>query len=47
MKSYINIYLNFLMKKNPIFKLGKRFIGQDFKPLIIPEMGINHGAPLK
>ena len=35
------------MKKNPIFKLGKRFIGQDFKPLIIPEMGINHGGSVE
>tara|TARA_B100000965_G_scaffold401341_1_gene425006 strand:- start:1707 stop:2756 length:1050 start_codon:yes stop_codon:yes gene_type:complete len=35
------------MKQNPIFKIEKRLIGKNYKPLIIPEMGINHGGSIE
>ena len=35
------------MKHNPVFKINNRFIGINYKPLIIPEIGINHGGSLE
>ena len=37
---------NNLIKK-PFFKIGNRFVGEDFPPLVIAEIGINHGGSLK
>tara|TARA_A100001015_G_C14991682_1_gene714244 strand:+ start:382 stop:1425 length:1044 start_codon:yes stop_codon:yes gene_type:complete len=33
--------------KKPELKIGKRLIGENFKPLIIAEIGINHGGSLE
>ena len=33
--------------KNPIIKISDRIIGLDYRPLVIAEMGINHGGNLK
>ncbi len=33
--------------KSKIFKIGKRKVGRDFLPLIIAEIGINHGGSLE
>ncbi len=35
------------MKANPVFKINNRKIGVDYKPLIIPEIGINHNGSLE
>ena len=35
------------MKVNPVFKINNRNIGIDYKPLIIPEIGINHNGSLE
>ena len=35
------------MTSKPYIKIDKRFIGEDFPPLIIPEIGINHNGSLK
>ena len=35
------------MLKKPTFKISNRLIGYDHKPLIIPEMGINHGGSIE
>ena len=35
------------MITRPFFEIGNRKIGYDFKPLIIAELGINHGGSLK
>ncbi len=32
------------MQKSPYIKIGNRKIGKDFKPIIIAELGINHGG---
>ena len=34
------------MKSSPVFKINNRLIGKDHKPLIIPEIGINHSGSL-
>ena len=34
------------MKKNPYFKIENIFVGDDYTPLIIPEIGINHNGSL-
>ena len=30
---------------NPSFNIGSRRIGIDYEPLLIAELGINHGGP--
>ena len=35
------------MKKNPFIEISGRKIGLDYKPLVIAEIGINHGGSLK
>ncbi len=35
------------MLKKPTFKISNRLIGYDHKPLVIPEMGINHGGSIE
>ena len=35
------------MKKNPFIEISGRKVGIDFKPLVIAEIGINHGGSLK
>ena len=35
------------MKKSPYFKIEDRFVGEEYPPLIIPEIGINHNGSLK
>jgi N-acetylneuraminate synthase len=35
------------MKQTPTFKIGKRLIGENHKPLVIPEIGINHGGSIE
>ena len=35
------------MKNKPYFKIDNRFVGEDYPPLIIPEIGINHDGSLK
>ena len=35
------------MLKKPIFKISNRLVGYNYKPLIIPEMGINHGGSIE
>jgi len=35
------------MENNPFIKIGDRKIGYDFDPLVIAEIGINHGGSLK
>ena len=35
------------MTQKPYFKIENRFIGEDFPPLIIPEIGINHDGSFK
>ena len=33
--------------KKKFVKIGKRKVGKDFKPLVIAEIGINHGGSLE
>ena len=33
--------------KNNIFKIGKRVVGVNHRPLVIAEIGINHGGSLE
>ena len=35
------------MTISPFIRLGKRKIGPNYKPLIIPEMGINHNGNIE
>ena len=35
------------MPKHPYIKIGKRKIGLNYKPIVIAEIGINHGGSLK
>ena len=40
-------FVDILKMKNPNknrIKIGKRYIGLNYKPLIIAELGINHGG---
>ena len=42
-------FVDILKMKNPNknrIKIGKRYIGLNYKPLIIAELGINHGGSL-
>ena len=32
------------MIKKPVLKIGNRFIGENYPPLIIVELGINHNG---
>ena len=41
------IYFHILMTQTPFIKIGKRNIGLAYKPLIIPEIGINHNGSLE
>ena len=34
------------MIKKPVLKIGNRFIGENYLPLIIVELGINHNGNL-
>ena len=36
-----------MIKKNKLFKIEKRIVSQFHKPLIIPELGINHNGSLE
>ena len=35
------------MKRNPFIEISGRKVGLDYKPLVIAEIGINHGGSLK
>ena len=35
------------MNQKPFIKIGKRIVGPEYKPLIIPEIGINHNGSLE
>ena len=35
------------MSAKPYFKIGERTVGEDYPPLVIPEIGINHNGNYK
>ena len=35
------------MSSAPYFKIDGRYVGNDFPPLIIPEIGINHNGSFR